>query len=196
MSDWHLAYSVERDGSSLATLYQKLDIYSGKRSGFVLAVKDAQSGSGGAVFGAYLTDVPRPSPHYYGTGECFLWKASILPSTPMLTLSGASGGSVNDLLELAGLPLPPSEDTTNLGRVSTLQGEKRSGHSGGAESDVNANGGDDGEVDLLQVPTNGTGGSRSGASTPERIRFKAFPYSGINDYMIFCEQGFLSVGGG
>ncbi|TVY24524.1 Oxidation resistance protein, partial [Lachnellula hyalina] len=34
------------------------------------------------------------------------------------------------------------------------------------------------------------------ASTPERIRFKAFPYSGVNDYMIFCETGFLSVGGG
>ena len=38
--------------------------------------------------------------------------------------------------------------------------------------------------------------TRSGTSTPERIRFKAFPYSGINDYLIFCEQGFLSVGGG
>ena len=30
----------------------------------------------------------------------------------------------------------------------------------------------------------------------ERIRFKAFPYSGVNDYMIYCEQGYLSVGGG
>ena len=41
--------------------------------------------------------------------------------------------------------------------------------------------------------------SRSdGACTPpeQRIRFKAFPYSGVNDYLIFCEQGFLSVGGG
>ena len=28
------------------------------------------------------------------------------------------------------------------------------------------------------------------------IRFKAFPYSGVNDYLIFCEHGFLSVGGG
>ena len=36
----------------------------------------------------------------------------------------------------------------------------------------------------------------TGTSTPERIRFKAFPYSGVNDYMIFCEHGFLSVGGG
>ena len=36
----------------------------------------------------------------------------------------------------------------------------------------------------------------SGTSTPERIRFKAFPYSGVNDYLIFCEHSFLSVGGG
>lgn len=36
----------------------------------------------------------------------------------------------------------------------------------------------------------------SGASTPDRIRFKAFPYSGINDFMIFCEPHYLSVGGG
>lgn len=38
--------------------------------------------------------------------------------------------------------------------------------------------------------------TRSGTTTPDRIRFKAFPYSGINDYLIFCEHGFLSVGGG
>lgn len=31
---------------------------------------------------------------------------------------------------------------------------------------------------------------------PPLIRFKAFPYSGINDYMIYCEPGALSVGGG
>jgi hypothetical protein len=36
----------------------------------------------------------------------------------------------------------------------------------------------------------------SGASTPERMRFKAFPYSGMNDYMEFCQAEFLSVGGG
>jgi len=36
----------------------------------------------------------------------------------------------------------------------------------------------------------------TGTSTPERIRFKAFPYSGVNDYMILCDQSFLSVGGG
>jgi len=34
------------------------------------------------------------------------------------------------------------------------------------------------------------------SSQPPLIRFKAFPYSGINDYMIYCEPGALSVGGG
>ena len=38
--------------------------------------------------------------------------------------------------------------------------------------------------------------SASGTSTPDLIRFKAFPYSGVNDYLIFCEQAYLSVGGG
>ena len=32
--------------------------------------------------------------------------------------------------------------------------------------------------------------------TQTLLRFKAFPYSGINDYLILCETTFLSVGGG
>lgn len=28
------------------------------------------------------------------------------------------------------------------------------------------------------------------------IRFKAFPYSGINDYLMLCDQSFFSIGGG
>jgi hypothetical protein len=34
------------------------------------------------------------------------------------------------------------------------------------------------------------------AEAEERIRFKAFPYSGVNDYIMFCEPDYLSVGGG
>ena len=52
-------------------------------------------------------------------------------------------------------------------------------------------------------PTNGvssnvgTATTGGGTATPtESIRFKAFPYSGVNDYLIFCEQSYLSVGGG
>ncbi|KAL2008917.1 hypothetical protein VTN00DRAFT_7111 [Thermoascus crustaceus] len=190
---WRLAYSLDRDGSSLATLYENCRQYSqrSQRAGYVLVVRDASasssSGSGGAIFGAYLTDAPHPAPHYYGTGECFLWRASVLPSTPLIP-AGVDQKHLmtEEMLEQAGLPPPPSADTTKVGRSTTLRGEKRN---------KNVNNGD-----LLAPPgeaaTNGAGVDRSGASTPDRIRFKAFPYSGVNDYMIFCETGFLSVGGG
>ncbi|KAK2759822.1 oxidation resistance protein 1 [Arachnomyces sp. PD_36] len=243
---WRLAYSLERDGSSLATLYEKCDEYShrSQRAGYVLVVRDSSStadgggggggGSGGPLFGAYLTDAPHPAPHYYGTGECFLWRASVLSSTPLMMQATAghstngNGGGIadflqdtnsqshsqsqphseqpqqraplpsDDLLELAGLPLPPSANTENLRtRSTTLRSEKRAPRVQLED--------EKGGIDLLEPPdgsTNGTSGggmkppSRSGASTPERIRFKAFPYSGENDYMIFCETGFLSVGAG
>lgn len=38
--------------------------------------------------------------------------------------------------------------------------------------------------------------NNNGTTTPDLIRFRAFPYSGVNDYLIFCEQEYLSVGGG
>lgn len=116
------------------------------------------------IFGAYLSDPPYPSKgHYYGNGECFLWRSSLLSSH-------------GPLPSLASLPPPPSEDTTFATRSTTL-GSPQSSLSNGS--------------DLRPPPVGGTG-----TSTPERIRFKAFTYSGINDYMIFCEQDFMSVGGG
>jgi len=162
--DWNLVYSLEQDGVSLGTLYKKCDEYRGLRNGYVLVVRDGE----GSLFGAYLTDPPHPSPHYYGTGECFLWRASIL--TP-----------------LQSLPPPPSADTTNLQRSTTIASSSSTPFS----PTTSENG-------SLAPPTPATPGfsSNSGSSTPERIRFKAFPYSGVNDYMILCEQSFLSVGGG
>lgn len=155
VDEWNLTYSLEQNGVSLATLYDKSDDYRGKRGGFVLVIRD---GNGG-VFGAYLSDAPHPASHFYGTGECFLWRAHTLPSIPTLS----------------SLPLPPSADTTNAQRMTTLAHTKNS--------------------NSLSPPISEQG-SRSGTTTPEGIRFKAFPYSGVNDYMIFCEQGYLSVGGG
>ncbi|KAH9830705.1 U3 small nucleolar RNA-associated protein 22, partial [Teratosphaeria destructans] len=61
---WHLTYSLEQNGSTLSTLYHLCDEHRGKRGGFVLVVRDAHGG----IFGAYLTDPPRPQPHYFGTG--------------------------------------------------------------------------------------------------------------------------------
>ncbi|KAM3517401.1 hypothetical protein NHJ13051_009023 [Beauveria bassiana] len=142
VEDWNLVYSLEQDGSSLSTLYQKCRAYEGRRVGFVLVVQDQEGGT----FGAYLSEHPHPSPSYFGNGECFLWRASTLAS----------------------LPLPPSADTTNLTRSTTL-----SAHNPSA--------------------------LRDGTATPgslETIRFKAFPYSGLNDFYMNCEAGYLSVGSG
>jgi hypothetical protein len=220
---WRLAYSLERDGSSLATLYETCRQISHRspRAGYVLVVRDT---SGGAIFGAYLTDPPHPASHFYGTGECFLWRASILASTPMMVANtnggrggGGGGGDARVLddeeqrlshplpseegimtdeeLRKAGFPPPPSADTTYAVRSTTLRA--------GTPSSLNEKNNKPSAHSLLTPPDDGTNrssspgaGGRSGTSTPERIRFKAFPYSGVNDYMIFCETGFLSVGGG
>ncbi|KAK3989664.1 putative oxidation resistance protein 1 [Cladorrhinum sp. PSN332] len=137
--EWKLVYSLEQDGASLNTLYNNCEKYRGKRVGFVLCVRDCEGG----IFGAYLSDLPHPAPNYFGTGECFLWRASVL----------------------AGLPPPPSVidkvDTTNTTRNSTISAAEGNGQS--------LNGG---------------------------IRFKAFPYSGVNEYYMLCEQHFISVGAG
>ncbi|CAG8974745.1 hypothetical protein HYALB_00000356 [Hymenoscyphus albidus] len=155
VEEWKLVYCLEEDGVSLGTLYKKADELRGLRNGFVLVVKDGDGG----LFGAYLTEAPHPNPHYFGTGECFLWRASII--------SPASTAFVSTL------PPPPSADTTNATRTTTISAPPM--------SPTNL---------LLPSPLS------AGASTPERLRFKAFPYSGVNDYLMFCETGFLSVGGG
>ncbi|KAF3927192.1 hypothetical protein ABW20_dc0104034 [Dactylellina cionopaga] len=117
---WTLMYSLEQHGVSISTLYSKLG-----KGAFVFVVKDTSDG----VFGAFVNESLHPSAgRYYGTGECFLWKASMLP-----------GSSSASSLSLANQP----------------------------------------------------------ASSPsENIRFKAFPYSGINDYMVLCDHNFISFGGG
>ncbi|RMZ87847.1 hypothetical protein DV736_g4927, partial [Chaetothyriales sp. CBS 134916] len=181
LDHWKLAYSLELHGSSLATLYEHCArvSLSNQRAGYILVIKDGSTAAAnGSVFGAYLTDAPHPSQHYFGTGECFLWH----------------------LLELAGLPAPPSADTTNQSRTTTIRGERRTPSfsqkspppSTLAPPDHSSKKG--GASSRLTPPPEQQ--SASGASTPDRIRFRAFPYSGINDFMIYCETGYLSVGGG
>lgn len=195
LEHWRLAYSLEVHGSSLATLYEhcaKVSIHS-QRSGYVLVIRDGTTSAGhGSVFGAYLSDSPKPGLHYFGTGECFLWRASILPTLRDLSsqLKNVTNTASEDLLELAGLPPPPSADTTNLQRVTTVRGERRSSSS--VSSPTSPSNAQFKELSGHLQPT----AEMSGTSTPDRIRFKAFPYSGINDFLIYCQADFLSVGGG
>jgi hypothetical protein len=42
--EWNLVYSLDQDGVSLGTLYNKCDDLRGLRNGFVLAVKDGEGG--------------------------------------------------------------------------------------------------------------------------------------------------------
>lgn len=222
---WRLAYSLERDGSSLATLYETCRRVSERspRAGYVLVLRD--NSAGGTLFGAYLTDPPHPAPHFYGTGECFLWRASVLPSTPVVwpqnqsqntSKSDASqdereGSSstqddrpplmTEEELRRAGLPPPPSADTSNAARSTTLRAATppASRLKQQSQPDLTSSTTTTSTATTTTTTTsNSTSASTpvSGTTTPERIRFKAFPYSGVNDYMIFCESGYLSVGGG
>lgn len=118
------------------------------------------------LFGAYLSDHPHPAPKYFGTGECFLWRASLL----------------------APLPPPPSlidtDDTNPNLRTSTIQGGPSS-----PPSPPNNGGNNPNSPNTLLKPPSRT-------PTPQPIRFKAFPYSGINEYYMLCETHFLSLGAG
>ncbi|KAH6677164.1 TLD-domain-containing protein [Halenospora varia] len=165
--EWRLVYSLEEDGVSLGTLYKKCDELRGLRNGFVLVVRDGDGG----LFGAYLTEAPHPSPHYFGTGECFLWRATLLsPLSPTITQN---------------LPPPPSSDTTHAQpsiATSFPAPIPKSPHTLAPHSSIPT-----GAATPISPPT---------PTNSNSIRFKAFPYSGINDYLIFCETGFLSIGGG
>jgi len=201
VENWRLAYSLDRDGASLATLYDNCEEFSHRspRAGYVLVVRD--SSPTGAIFGAYMTDPPHPDSQFFGTGECFLWRASVLPPPASLGLAfSGDGPQTEEALERAGLPPPPSADTTHTGRWSTFRSDGKSKtesptHNLNINLKTNLAAASGGALAPPSPSSVGTP-SRSGASTPERIRFKAFPYSGVNDYMMFCETGFLSLGGG
>ncbi|KAF3066331.1 Oxidation resistance protein 1 [Daldinia childiae] len=172
IEDWRLVYSLYQDGSSLATLYKRCEEYRGRRVGFVLVIRDGREGT----FGAYLTEAPHPAPSYFGTGECFLWRASLH----------------------APLPPPPSADTSNMNfRTTTIASPTATTNTN--TSTTNA---DFPSVDrqpasqLAPAPTDLETGKAAASASVQSIRFQNFAYTGANDYCIFCETGFLSVGGG
>ncbi|XXH01111.1 COPII subunit [Hypoxylon texense] len=170
--DWRLVYSLYQDGSSLATLYKLCDEYRGRRVGFVLVVRDGKDGT----FGAYLTEAPHPAASYYGTGECFLWRASLH----------------------APLPPPPSADTSNLNyRTTTIASPTSSSFPRPPANDTLSASSQ--QQTLSPGSTDPATGKLAANPQPppsQSIRFQNFAYTGANDYCIFCETKFLSVGGG
>lgn len=93
---------------------------------------------------------------------------------------------------MASLPPPPSADTANLNipRTTTIASPNRSSFGAALTP-----------TDLLTgepAPPPPADEARPPPSpaVSESIRFKAFPYSGVNDYYINCETGFLSMGAG
>lgn len=203
---WRLAYSLQLHGSSLGTLYDHCEkalgaLGSTQRGGFVLVVQDgSESADSGSVFGAYLTDPPKPSQHYFGTGECFLWRASILPSLASIQAQSIAAKPNSppseDLLELAGLPPPPSADTTHAQRTTTVRGERRRSSAANSPTSPKRPFSSLSPSNSIQPGLRPPSPMLSGRSTPDRIRFKAFPYSGVNDFMIYCQRDYLSIGGG
>ncbi|KAI1195678.1 TLD-domain-containing protein [Nemania serpens] len=168
MDDWRLVYSLYQNGSSLATLYQLCERYRGVRAGFVLVVRDGRDG----IFGAYLTEAPHPASSYYGTGECFLWRASLH----------------------AALPPPPSADTTDLNyRVTTISPHTPA-HTSTSTNGTSSSSHPHLTLDPLDPVTNRR--APSPIPSTQSVRFQAFAYTGANDYCMFCETKFLSVGGG
>ncbi|KAH9471384.1 hypothetical protein MJO29_002821 [Puccinia striiformis f. sp. tritici] len=76
-SKWKLVYSIEEHGTSIETLYQRMHQISSptnssnSTAGCILVIKDGN----GNRFGGFVNEPFKPSKEYYGTGECFLWKA-------------------------------------------------------------------------------------------------------------------------
>ncbi|KAG2230394.1 hypothetical protein INT48_004205 [Thamnidium elegans] len=66
---WNLLYSLDQHGVSLASLYSLTRDYDGP---CMMIIKDADK----QIFGSYLSNTLSSQTHYYGTGECFLWKLS------------------------------------------------------------------------------------------------------------------------
>jgi hypothetical protein len=103
------------------------------------------------TFGAYLSEYPHPAPTYFGNGECFLWRASLLSSAPRPRLKNDGTTSIFQAIDQVPKLSNDNRTTSPMSRTSTNS--------------------------LV-------------------VRFKAFPYSGINEYFINCESRFLSIGAG
>jgi TLD len=169
--NWDLVYSLDQHGVSLATLYSRCKSLNSPQAGFVVIVKDRRDN----IFGAYLSDYPHVHPHYYGTGECFLYKFTLLSHTHRVNLSSSSS------------LLHPVAHTAIYKHDHPLS----SGHHYLSSAEASS-------LSVHSSPHDSTRPSSSGSTdtTSAQYQFKGFSYTGLNDYMVLCTPQFLSVGGG
>ncbi|KAI8047372.1 TLD-domain-containing protein [Gilbertella persicaria] len=94
--NWNLLYSLDQHGTSLATIYSLMrDV----DDPCMMIIKDADE----QIFGAYLSNPLIQQSHYYGTGECFLWKlASQQKQQAMPKVKAFSWTGKNDYMILSG----------------------------------------------------------------------------------------------
>ena len=168
--NWTLVYSLDQHGVSLATLYSRCKSFNSPQAGFVVIVKDRREN----IFGAYLSDYPHVHPHYYGTGECFLFKFTQLPHSSQLNLSPHSSSILHST---AHPTIHKHEHSPLSSHHSSAEASQVSNYSSAHE--------------ILRPSS-----SDSTDTTSPHRQFKGFSYTGLNDYMILCTPQFLSVGGG
>ena len=168
--NWTLVYSLDQHGVSLATLYSRCKSFNSPQAGFVVIVKDRREN----VFGAYLSDYPHVHPHYYGTGQCFLFKFTRLSQSSQLNLSPHSSSILHSTVR------PTIHKYEQHSPLSSYQSS--------TESQVSTH------SSANEIPRPSS--SASTDTTSPHHQFKGFSYTGLNDYMILCTPQFLSVGGG
>jgi hypothetical protein len=178
---WDLVYSLEQHGVSLATLYARSKAFNSPQAGYVVVVRDR----GDHVFGAYLTDYPHVHPHYYGTGECFLFKFKELQeqhhlhSSPYHSHLGHT--TIHKSPSSSGAL---SSSSTEISQMSQDPSQHSGSHSPPPSTETS-------HLSILTAET-----SRPSSADGPQYQFKGFSYTGLNDYMILCTPQFLSVGGG
>lgn len=80
MCDWELIYSLNRDGISMLTFFEKCK----RNSDTILVVQDFQ----GTIFGGYCAEPWRVSSNFYGNGENMLFTFKHGPSPKVFRWSG------------------------------------------------------------------------------------------------------------
>uniref|UniRef100_H2YD23 Oxidation resistance protein 1 n=1 Tax=Ciona savignyi TaxID=51511 RepID=H2YD23_CIOSA len=90
---WKLLYSTFEHGISLRTLYRKVASKYNDDTPVVLIVQD----SGGQIFGAFCSNQPHVSEHFYGTGETFLF--TLEPNITIFPWSGENNFFVKGNLD-------------------------------------------------------------------------------------------------